>query len=39
MHLTPEPMAEADAQRNRYLFLNEQWTKASSAGNENSGGR
>jgi para-nitrobenzyl esterase len=27
MHLTPEPMAQPDAHRDRYLFLNQQWAK------------
>ena len=27
MHLTPEPMAQADANRDRYLFLNQEWAK------------
>jgi para-nitrobenzyl esterase len=27
MHLTPEPMAQPDANRDRYLFLNQQWSK------------
>ena len=27
MHLTPEPMAQPDTHRDRYLFLNQQWAK------------
>lgn len=27
MHLTPDPTAQSDANRERYLFLNQQWAK------------
>ncbi len=27
MHLSPEPMAGPDANRDRYLFLNQQWAR------------